>query len=216
MNLGENIRSRREKLKLSQEYVAEQLGVSRQAVSKWETGLSEPTASNLIKLAEIFEISLSELVYPQNTGKEQENSGSEAWKQQQNMIWRTNLIKWAIIFHAIFINTGVTLILATFDGRLGYVGIWFVIFDLIMLLLSSIWMASNHRFEPDIGKRLRNIKIELCYCVIQTVAAVLAVYYRLVAAKPIITAAETIFVIAAASVYILFINPKFMSRKLTR
>ena len=38
MALGENIKSRREELKLSQEYIAEQLGVSRQAVSKWETG----------------------------------------------------------------------------------------------------------------------------------------------------------------------------------
>lgn len=40
MTLGENIKKRREELKLSQEYVAEQLGVSRQAVSKWETGVS--------------------------------------------------------------------------------------------------------------------------------------------------------------------------------
>ena len=40
MVLGERIRSRREKLKLSQGYVAEQIGVSRQAVSKWETGVS--------------------------------------------------------------------------------------------------------------------------------------------------------------------------------
>ena len=46
MNLGETIKSRREKLKLSQEYAAEQLGVSRQAVSKWKTGQSEPTANN--------------------------------------------------------------------------------------------------------------------------------------------------------------------------
>lgn len=38
MTLGEAIRKRREGLKLSQGYVAEQLGVSRQAVSKWETG----------------------------------------------------------------------------------------------------------------------------------------------------------------------------------
>ena len=59
MTLGENIKNRREELKLSQEYVAEQLGVSRQAVSKWETGQSEPTASNLIQLAEVFDINLS-------------------------------------------------------------------------------------------------------------------------------------------------------------
>ena len=70
MALGENIKSRREALKLSQEYIAEQLGVSRQAVSKWETGQSEPTASNLIQLAEVLEVSLSELVRPHKNNAE--------------------------------------------------------------------------------------------------------------------------------------------------
>ena len=45
MNLGENIKNRREELKLSQEYVAEQIDITRQAVSKWETGQPEPTAT---------------------------------------------------------------------------------------------------------------------------------------------------------------------------
>lgn len=71
MTLGENIKNRREELKLSQEYVAEQLGVSRQAVSKWETGQSEPTASNLIQLAEVFDINLSELVDPHKNGEDE-------------------------------------------------------------------------------------------------------------------------------------------------
>lgn len=70
MTLGERIRNRREKLKLSQGYVAEQIGVSRQAVSKWETGQSEPTAENLVRLAELFEISLAELVGAEETAGE--------------------------------------------------------------------------------------------------------------------------------------------------
>lgn len=71
MSLADNIRSRRQELKLSQEYVADQLGISRQAVSKWENGQSEPTASNLAELAAIFEVSLSELVDPQKYIEEQ-------------------------------------------------------------------------------------------------------------------------------------------------
>ena len=78
MNLAENIKNRREELKLSQEYVAEQLGLSRQAVSKWETGQSEPTASNLIQLAEILEISLSELIDPHKR-----NDGQTAFENEQ-------------------------------------------------------------------------------------------------------------------------------------
>ena len=53
MSLGENIKTKRNELKLSQEYVAEQLGVSRQAVSKWETDQSQPKAKNLTELATI-------------------------------------------------------------------------------------------------------------------------------------------------------------------
>ena len=53
MALGENIRKRREELRLSQGYVAEQLGVSRQAVSKWETGQSEPGKSPILSCGPI-------------------------------------------------------------------------------------------------------------------------------------------------------------------
>ena len=40
MALSENIKARRTQLKMSQEYVADQLGISRQAVAKWEAGVS--------------------------------------------------------------------------------------------------------------------------------------------------------------------------------
>ena len=103
MVLGERIRSRREKLKLSQGYVAEQIGVSRQAVSKWETGQSEPTADNLVGLAEVFEISLAELVgADENDGG---NDGFEARPQPKtpNLILRANLIRLAITAQAAFL-----------------------------------------------------------------------------------------------------------------
>ena len=70
MNISENIKHYRTKLHLSQEYVADQLGISRQAVSKWETGQSQPTAQNLADLATLFEISISELVEPERNNKE--------------------------------------------------------------------------------------------------------------------------------------------------
>ncbi len=62
MSLGENIKNRRRERKISQEYIADQLGVSRQAVSKWETGQSEPSTSNLLELSEILKITLDDLV----------------------------------------------------------------------------------------------------------------------------------------------------------
>ena len=54
MSLGERIKEQRKSSGLSQEKLAEFVGVSRQAVTKWETGQSAPSTENLFKLAEIF------------------------------------------------------------------------------------------------------------------------------------------------------------------
>ena len=46
----------------NQEFVAESIGVSRQAVSKWETGASDPSTSNLLTLAKLFNTTAEELL----------------------------------------------------------------------------------------------------------------------------------------------------------
>ncbi len=60
--LGEALREHRMRCKMTQEFVAESLGVSRQAVSKWEQGTSDPSTSNLIALAKLFGISAEALL----------------------------------------------------------------------------------------------------------------------------------------------------------
>ena len=60
--LGESIKEHRTSRKMTQEFVAESLGVSRQAVSKWESGASDPSTSNLIALAKLFGVSVEELL----------------------------------------------------------------------------------------------------------------------------------------------------------
>lgn len=52
--LGETLKRRRTACKMTQEFVAEALSVSRQAVSKWESGASDPSTANLIALAKLF------------------------------------------------------------------------------------------------------------------------------------------------------------------
>lgn len=54
MTLGERIKACRQAAGLSQEKVAELVGVSRQAVTKWESGQSAPSTENLFRLAELF------------------------------------------------------------------------------------------------------------------------------------------------------------------
>lgn len=67
--LSMNIARLRKAKGFTQDQLAEQLGVSAQAVSKWENGQSYPDISLLPKLAEIFEVSMDELfsVQPKNT-----------------------------------------------------------------------------------------------------------------------------------------------------
>lgn len=62
MSLGERIRTLRMKQNLSQEDLAERLDVSRQSVSKWETDASTPDLDKLVKLGELFGVTLDELV----------------------------------------------------------------------------------------------------------------------------------------------------------
>ena len=61
MSLGERIKALRRRAGLSQEQVAEQVGVSRQAVAKWEAGQSAPSTENLRKLAQVLQVGLEEL-----------------------------------------------------------------------------------------------------------------------------------------------------------
>lgn len=61
-SLGETIREYRTRCKMTQEFVAEVVGVSRQAVSKWESGASDPSMSNLLALAKLFGVSAEELL----------------------------------------------------------------------------------------------------------------------------------------------------------
>ncbi len=61
-SLGEVLRDHRVRCKMTQEFVAESLGVSRQAVSKWETGAADPSTSNLLALAKLFGVSAEDLL----------------------------------------------------------------------------------------------------------------------------------------------------------
>ena len=61
MTLGQRISRYRKQLNISQEELGARLGVSRQAVSKWETGLSVPDMDNLLALSREFGVSVAEL-----------------------------------------------------------------------------------------------------------------------------------------------------------
>ena len=60
--IGDVLKEYRIKSNMTQEFVAQALGVSRQAVSKWETGTSEPSTSNLLAIAKLYNIPPEEIL----------------------------------------------------------------------------------------------------------------------------------------------------------
>lgn len=61
-HIGQVIKNHRVRCNMTQEFLADRLGVSRQAVSKWEKGQSYPSTTNLIALAKIFDITPEEML----------------------------------------------------------------------------------------------------------------------------------------------------------
>lgn len=84
MVLGEEIRQAREEKNLSQEDLAEQLGVSRQAVSKWENGIAVPQGINREMLNKILEL---------NTMQETEETDEFSEIRKRYVTWR---VGWAL------------------------------------------------------------------------------------------------------------------------
>lgn len=71
MTLGERIRARRMALRMSQELLAERVGVSRQAVTKWEKDQSAPSSENLYRIAAVLDTTVEQLLPPPEAAPQQ-------------------------------------------------------------------------------------------------------------------------------------------------
>lgn len=85
MNLimAERFAQLRKKAGLSQEELAEKLGISRQAVSKWERAESSPDTDNLIALSKLYGLSLDELLLLNQPEKKEESEAEKFHRQAQ-------------------------------------------------------------------------------------------------------------------------------------
>lgn len=109
-DLGERIVLLRKERNLSQEALAERIGVSRQAISKWERGEASPDIQNLASLAEEFGLSLDEFVHAAEEFSTHKTKliGLKLRKQAEKLI---------ILAVAIFILSAFGFIALPFDGR---------------------------------------------------------------------------------------------------
>ena len=69
MTFAENVKMLRKQAGMSQEQLAEKLGVSRQAVTKWETGAGIPDIENIMAISALFDISIDDLLSNERDSK---------------------------------------------------------------------------------------------------------------------------------------------------
>lgn len=82
MELANRIRLARKQKHLSQDFMAEQLGVSRQAISRWENGQAQPSTKNIMKIAALLDITVDQLTGSNTT---ELNTKFMELEQQDNM-----------------------------------------------------------------------------------------------------------------------------------
>lgn len=92
MELNERLAQLRKEHGLSQNDLADQLKVSRQAVSRWEQGLAMPSSDNLIYLSKLYGITLDELIYPRDESKEQKTTQGKKEEHTENQKKKNRLL----------------------------------------------------------------------------------------------------------------------------
>ncbi len=116
--LNENIRTMRKKKGLTQEEFAARLNVVRQTVSKWEKGVSVPDSAMLIKISELLEVSVGDLLgtkIPDNAEQtdiarqlERVNEQLAVKNKRSKLILKilAGVMIGAIVFHVLLIGLG--------------------------------------------------------------------------------------------------------------
>ena len=144
MSIGQNIKKYRKEKGYTQRELADLIGVSVQAVSKWENNSAVPDLERIVKMSEIFGISIDELIKGETT----EGSSREALKSEPPQVLRnppmpTRKIAGLMLFGMAFITSLVLFVVGGFQGLL--FGIPFLVFGLISFfcekytLLKCLW-----------------------------------------------------------------------------
>ena len=153
--LGNKLYELRKQAGLSQEAFAEKLGVSRQAVSKWECGASLPDTDNLITIANLYNISLDELIGRPAPAKpdeaqdedDKEDAEAEAYYSDDGTPADTKR-KTLRILHALPYPIFATAVFLLWGFMLDGWGIAWTVFITIPVYYSVLECVRTKRFSP--------------------------------------------------------------------
>ena len=139
IKLADRLVELRKEHKLSQEALAEKLGLSRQSISKWERAEASPDTDNLIALAEVYGVTLDELL-GNNEPKEPKPQSKKEELSAKQIKGKQNLKKSPLLFlGAIAVYAGGGIILGAFW--------WALMWILFPLVLGYTFSALSMYFE---------------------------------------------------------------------
>ena len=143
IKLADRLVELRKEHKLSQEALAEKLGLSRQSISKWERAEASPDTDNLIALAEVYGITLDELLgnnEPKKRKQETQPQSENKEKSAKQIKGKQNLKKSPLLFlGAIAVYVGGGIVLGVFW--------WSLMWILFPLVLGYTFSALSMCFE---------------------------------------------------------------------
>lgn len=138
MNLSDKLLQLRKENNMTQEELAEKLSVSRQSVSKWESGLSVPDLSKTVAIADLFSISLDELLRNQTTNYPI-NSDDSSEQENQNYSQYVNIDESEMNE---FLSDN-----ARYSKFLGFAVFLCIISPTVLIILSSNFFNQNEFFN---------------------------------------------------------------------
>lgn len=146
MTLGQRIQKSRKESGLSQEELAELLGVSRQAISKWENDNGYPEMEKMIRLSQIYQVSLDYLVGNEQTQPD-ENESAKGWYISNELAesflsyQKLKYIKIGLCFLLIYISNAFNYVNLYYEGVGNTISDFMIIIAIILLL--SVIVSDN-------------------------------------------------------------------------
>lgn len=170
-NFAKNIKAARLGAKLTQDELAEKISVTRQAVSNWENGKTEPYIDTLTKLAEVTNVTVEELIYGINP--KDEHRDVKTYKRL------------AIIFGVLAISLFLLILIFTpaINEYYKYYYItWSAFIGLFVCkpaayIFAAISIMSLIAYKNDI--RIKNKKVKLAFLIAGIISFILLTFYEL-------------------------------------
>ena len=144
MEIGSKLKSARNSIGLTQEQAAEALGVSRQTISNWENNKSYPDIISVIKMSDIYSVSLDHLLKEENSMK---HTYQEFLEESTNTVRAKRRLEKIILFSTYFLVWTITMVIfglvkgpMTFECNVVFM--WILLPS--VLLATTVFIAKNN------------------------------------------------------------------------